>query len=300
MKQILQSLLEKLRKIHLAGWLMVLPGVIFVFLGAAGAVRMIEDLRQQTDQTTIDIPRDQIESGYTAFEASTPGVSLGFAPYFMPENATPAANLPTIDAPADETLSGQVSTEIAQTPSAPTPNSTPGADDSQGIAPEWIYIPSLKVEAPIVPAKSEEVDAVTADGTTTKLLQWLAPDDYAVGWHMSSAPLGVPGNTVLNGHHNEFGKVFGTLAYLQEGDLIQVYGGGVWFNYVVTNKMVLAERDVPLEQRLKNAVWIMPSEDERLTLITCWPETTNTHRLIIVARPLRADEVVTPTPSPTP
>jgi LPXTG-site transpeptidase (sortase) family protein len=29
----------------------------------------------------------------------------------------------------------------------------------------------------------------------------------------------------------------------------------------------------------------MPSTDERLTLITCWPYETNTHRLIIVALP---------------
>ena len=37
---------------------------------------------------------------------------------------------------------------------------------------------------------------------------------------------------------------------------------------------------------MENAAWIMPSEDERLTLVTCWPYTSNTHRLIIVARPV--------------
>jgi sortase A len=40
-----------------------------------------------------------------------------------------------------------------------------------------------------------------------------------------------------------------------------------------------------VDQRLANALWIMPSKDERLTLITCYPYDSNTHRLIIVARP---------------
>jgi len=49
--------------------------------------------------------------------------------------------------------------------------------------------------------------------------------------------------------------------------------------------MILEERDAPVEQRLENARWLARSEDERLTLITCWPPESNTHRLIIVAIP---------------
>jgi sortase A len=41
-----------------------------------------------------------------------------------------------------------------------------------------------------------------------------------------------------------------------------------------------------MEVRIANAKWIQPTSDERLTLVTCWPYTNNTHRLIIVARPL--------------
>ena len=39
-------------------------------------------------------------------------------------------------------------------------------------------------------------------------------------------------------------------------------------------------------QRLQNARWIAATADERLTLVTCWPNTTNSHRLIIVAEPV--------------
>jgi len=37
--------------------------------------------------------------------------------------------------------------------------------------------------------------------------------------------------------------------------------------------------------RRQNARWIAPTTDERLTLVTCWPYTGNSHRLIIVAKP---------------
>lgn len=50
--------------------------------------------------------------------------------------------------------------------------------------------------------------------------------------------------------------------------------------------MILPERDADLQTRLENARWIQPSQDERLTLVTCWPANSNTHRLIIVARPV--------------
>jgi sortase A len=50
--------------------------------------------------------------------------------------------------------------------------------------------------------------------------------------------------------------------------------------------MILPEKYEQIEVRMNNAQWILPSVDERLTLISCWPYETNTHRLIVVARPL--------------
>ncbi|HOG80388.1 MAG TPA: sortase, partial [Anaerolineaceae bacterium] len=50
--------------------------------------------------------------------------------------------------------------------------------------------------------------------------------------------------------------------------------------------MILPERNQPVEQRIENARWIEPSVDTRLTLITCWPYESNTHRLVVVARPV--------------
>ena len=147
--------------------------------------------------------------------------------------------------------------------------------------PVKIIINSVELTAPIVAAEQKEI---IENGTT--YTQWSAPDRFAAGWQSDSAYLGEIGNTVLNGHHNVFGEVFKDLNLLEEGDKVIINGDdGKKYTYLITNIMILPERDVLIEQRLQNARWMMPSLDERLTLITCWPSYSNTHRLIIVAKP---------------
>jgi len=91
---------------------------------------------------------------------------------------------------------------------------------------------------------------------------------------------------VINGHHNEYGEVFGKLVDLQVGDFVYVYSRGEKFAFVIANRMILPERFQPVNVRLENARWINPTDDVRLTLITCWPKESNTHRLILVGRPV--------------
>lgn len=165
----------------------------------------------------------------------------------------------------------------------PTPEKTQEYD----VVPIRISIPVIDLSADIIDATNKEI----TQGDKT-YIQWLAPDEYAVGWHSDSAYLGVAGNSVLNGHHNVFGKVFENLDKLVSGDEIFIYGNDLRvYKYIVSNTMILPERDVTLEERLENARWILPSEDERITLITCWPYFSNTHRLIIVASPLGSEPV---------
>jgi sortase A len=146
--------------------------------------------------------------------------------------------------------------------------------------PVRIVIPALGLDAPVVPA---QINVVKVSGQEYQ--QWLVPDEFASGWHAGSARLGEPGNTVFNGHHNVFGEVFGNLVEVEIGDVIQVYSSASEFSYQITNKMILPEKYEQLDVRMNNAQWILPSQDERLTLITCWPYESNTHRLIVVARP---------------
>lgn len=146
--------------------------------------------------------------------------------------------------------------------------------------PQRIVIPSIEVDAPVV-----NVGLSTVQAGEQLVYQWRVPEAYEAGWHNSSAPLGQPGNTVLNGHHNIFGEVFGNLVELEIGAEIVVYDEEVPHNYIVTDVQILPERDQPLATRLENAQWIQATNDERLTLVTCWPKTDNSHRLIVVAHP---------------
>jgi sortase A len=153
----------------------------------------------------------------------------------------------------------------------PTPVSLAGS------IPARLVIPAIKLDAPI-----ETVGWYLADGIS----QWDVPDHFAVGWLMTSATLGKRGNTVFTGHHNIEGEVFRDLVKLKLGDRITVYSNDQSFEYEITMRKILLERGQSEDVRRANARWIQPTTDERITLITCWPYTSNTHRLIIVAKPL--------------
>ena len=117
--------------------------------------------------------------------------------------------------------------------------------------------------------------------------EWMVPED-AAGWHLNSALPGHNENVVLSGHHNIKGKVFRYVVDLNPGDEVTLYVGDTPYTYYVTEKYILKEAGMPLRTRKKNAQWIMPSGDERLTLVTCWPceWPGNAHRVIVVAPPL--------------
>ncbi len=123
---------------------------------------------------------------------------------------------------------------------------------------------------------------VLVDGVEVK--EWEVPS-WAGALHKGSAYPGHPGNTVISGHHNLGRQVFRYLVDLRVGDLVTLYVGDTPYNYRVTYVDILPEKGMPVEVRAQNARWIAPTEDERLTLVTCWPYTGNTHRVIVVARP---------------
>jgi sortase A len=144
-----------------------------------------------------------------------------------------------------------------------------------------LEIGAIGLDAPI-----QTVGLMEMEDEGRSYRQWQVPSDYAVGWHANSAAPGSPGNTVLNGHNNVHGAVFRDLVELALGDEITVYEKGQAYHYLVAHREVLEEKDQPLDVRLDNAKWMLPTSDERLTLITCWPNTGATHRVIVVATPV--------------
>jgi sortase A len=140
-------------------------------------------------------------------------------------------------------------------------------------------IASLGIDTAVVPVTW----ATVQEGNQIYSMWQVA--DYAAGWHTTSAPAGQPGNTVIAGHHNIKGEVFRYLSDVQEGAEVDLYVGDTLYPYYVEQKMIVKEKGEPLEVRQQNARWIGPTDDVRLTMITCWPYTNNTHRVIVVAKP---------------
>lgn len=155
------------------------------------------------------------------------------------------------------------------------------ADTSASTAamPTRLVIPVITLDSQIVPVTQKDV---TVNGKPYK--QWQT-DDKFVGWHNLSATLGQPGNTVLNGHSNIYAKIFQNLDKLNVGDEIVAFTGEQPHRYVVTEKILVKEKGASLEERIANAKLIMPTADERLTLITC-SQPGATHRLLVIARPV--------------
>jgi sortase A len=166
---------------------------------------------------------------------------------------------------------GLISPQLGLTPKPPPPPPVP---------PDRLVIPQIELDSSIVPVGWQ---AVEQEGVRTRV--WEVAD-YAVGWHKTSSHPGQAGNLVLNGHHNIKGEVFRYLVDVKVGDQIHVDAKDERYTFAVTEKHILKEKGEPLDVRRDNAKWIEPTVDERLTIITCWPYTNNTHRLVVVAKPV--------------
>ncbi|MBN2392815.1 MAG: sortase [Anaerolineae bacterium] len=152
---------------------------------------------------------------------------------------------------------------------------------NEGAVPVRIYIPDIDLEAPIVPIGWKYIEI---DGVTQPI--WNVPNQRAAGWHETSAKIGVPGNTVLNGHNTSYGEVFRNLYKLKVGATILIEADDTMtYTYTVTEKLILPEGGQPIEVRIKNAQYALPTADERLTLLTCHPYGSLANRLAVIAHP---------------
>jgi sortase A len=208
---------------------------------------------------------------------STPAPTSTDAPTEPPraEGPTPAL-LPDWTVTPEPTPTAVPATDVPPTPT-PSPTSLPPAQDP----PARVVAPAIDLDAKVVPMGWEMVDRRGA-----MVSEWKVPAK-AAGWHMNSALPGNVENVVISGHHNIEGKVFRYVVNLEPGDRVTLYASDTPYEYIVTEKYILKESGMPLKVRQRNAQWIMPSGDERLTLVTCWPYEWpgNSHRVIVVARP---------------
>ena len=207
------------------------------------------------------------------------------APAVLPEtlNADDPTPVPVIVHTEDEAAEYGVALDAGAVESVPPPTviAAPAVATGAGNPPVQLVIESVGIDSPIMPVGWEVVEQ---DGQQFSIWQVA---NFAIGWHKTTAALGQPGNTVMAGHHNVQGEVFRDLVNVEVGDTVIAYdANNQRHEYRVELKTIVKEKGEPLEVRQRNAQWISPTEDERLTFVTCWPYTNNTHRVIVVAKPI--------------
>jgi sortase A len=286
--------LNRFERWSLFSTLLIWAGVLVFGIGLVATLRNQRSERLAYASLLTNTPAPTASP--TATVTSTPTLQL-YPAGWSTATPTPVGVTPTpILASSTDTDPETIATEDgveqsndresagATPPTAPRLGLTPQPPPPPAEPPDRLVIPSIKLDSPIVPIGWVSVEE---DGIQTHVWQVA---DYVVGWHETSSHPGQVGNMVLNGHHNIKGEVFRYLVDLELGDLVYVYAGDQRYAFAVSEKHILKEKGEPLQVRRENAKWIEPTIDERLTMITCWPYTNNTHRLVVVAKPA-------PTPS---
>ncbi len=197
-------------------------------------------------------------------------------PVFPPDPPGPAPVPSPSLSPSPTPVPSATPSPIPTASPSPAPTVPPSPTPTPVLYPPTrIVIPGVGIDAPITPTTW----VVDSSGMPI----WAVPDAPYAGWHLGSATLGMPGNTVINGHNWPENGVFRFLHRVQAGDLIVLYSGGVPFVYEVREVLLLREGGAPLEVRQANARYIQPTEDERVTLVTCHPYGSTRYRLIVIA-----------------
>jgi len=223
-----------------------------------------------SDVTIVDEHSPGAPTPLPGITAAAPGAgSTTAAPAFLPETKPSEKAQDDAPSPAERKI------DRAELAAERVKAFLPAAHS----LPTRLVLPSINVDSPVV-----EVGWKTSVQDGQAVSEWEVAD-YAVGFLKTAALPGAPGNTVMAGHNNINGEVFKNLIDLKIGDEVFVYVDQSAYRYVVKQKLLLKEQGMPIEQRLQNAQWIAPTNDTRLTLVSCWPYASNTHRVIIVATP---------------
>ncbi len=142
--------------------------------------------------------------------------------------------------------------------------------------PTRLVIPAIGVDVDIVPVGWH----VQADGQTT----WDSPG-YAAGFLVSSAAPGQGGNIVFYGHNNILGAIFRNLSSLQPGNEVTIINGVASWRYAVERADIFQVAGTSESEQLAQMAYFATTPDERVTLLSCYPFTSNTQRVAVVAKP---------------
>jgi sortase A len=278
------------------GSLVVISGIVFLFgLGGCQSQRQPQVSQSPAGLRPTQVPTAALVPTATPVIPTVPPAPPTVIPTRPAATATPAAAAP-LDTATQRPKVGPSPTTTSAAGVAPVP--TYAAVSASTPVRLVVDLPGRKLAAPVVEMGWKVIQ--TADGPRS---DWVIPKNEA-GHHMNSAMLGEPGNLVISGHNNIYGQVFRPISLAWDDDTrikvdnftdesrvldgrsIQLFdASGKQFNYTVTGFYRLKDTGVSLQQRIANARYMQPTDETQVTLITCWPPSSNTHRLVLIAKP---------------
>ena len=229
--------------------------------------------------------------------AASPSATVTVATTVKEGTATMAATSPEATS-SEVTSTGAASTKAATilpsaTPAAAamatiSPTATPVATVAPTQSPTWVVAVTPAPPRIVIPKIGVNASTVSVSWSVQELnegvvAQWETADPGLVGHHLGTALPGDVGNVVMSGHGTDQG-VFSRLGELEPGDEITIeLSDSESHVYRVEESVLLPEVGASHQQKLANARYMEPTDDARLTLITCWPAWAYTHRLVVVA-----------------
>lgn len=148
----------------------------------------------------------------------------------------------------------------------------PQAETAESIEPAPISDPQVAGGIGVLTIDKIGATLPVTDGVSRAQLK------IAEGWVPQTAPIGETGNAVIAGHRSyTYGEHFNRLNELAEGDTIRyTTKDGEEMTFTVTELLTVLPGDP--------AAFIQPEDTAMLTLYTCTPIRTATHRLLVRAQ----------------
>ena len=190
-------------------------------------------------------------------------------PHYLRIDSTPAFQFPLATALPTQTLTPMPTSTPTSTPS-PTPTPLP-------LPARRLSIPAIGLNTSVKESSPRQM----SNGTFI----W-DPPAYAAGHYESSGDPGEGRNIVFLGHNNMAGQVFRDLDKLAPGDEIILLTDTREFRYQIQQVLIIPYTGHELEATVQIQALTGPQPSEVVTLISCWPYTTYTSRILVIASPM--------------
>ncbi|MBX3001578.1 MAG: sortase [Caldilineaceae bacterium] len=192
-----------------------------------------------------------------------------------PATATPVTNQTVTSTPTPSPSTGMASAETTVAPAELPP-------------PVLLQISEIDMEVAISPMAWRVVESNGVRTTT-----WVLPESGA-GWHPNSAGAGDAGNVVISGHQLLGDAPFAPIALgdIEVGQAILLTNAdGEVFTYeVVEVTEPLPISNNPAAEEAIAEQYLAQTSTPMLTLISGWPDYSTTHRVIVIAQLIDADQ----------